>query len=129
MIANCLRYRFLFRVSMVFWPMKWVWVRPSNRLLFSVTLPKPIVCISYSSLVSCLIFKMIVIYFACLAVWGPFLIISPSSTLHNWQQEVARFVPDFKVVPYWGNPQVSFKFIPDRLILPFVCSTLFILSV
>ncbi|VVC24393.1 Helicase superfamily 1/2, ATP-binding domain,Helicase, C-terminal,P-loop containing nucleoside [Cinara cedri] len=38
-------------------------------------------------------------------VWGPFLIVSPSSTLHNWQQEIARFVPDFKVVPYWGNPQ------------------------
>lgn len=40
-----------------------------------------------------------------LAVWGPFLIISPASTLHNWQQEMARFVPVFKVVPYWGNPQ------------------------
>lgn len=39
------------------------------------------------------------------AVWGPFLIISPASTLHNWQQEMARFVPMFKVVPYWGNPQ------------------------
>lgn len=39
-------------------------------------------------------------------VWGPFLIVSPSSTLHNWQQEIARFVPSFKVVPYWGNPQV-----------------------
>ncbi|KAJ8983891.1 hypothetical protein NQ317_000927 [Molorchus minor] len=37
-------------------------------------------------------------------VWGPFLIISPASTLHNWQQEIAKFVPDFKVVPYWGNP-------------------------
>ncbi|XP_014251145.1 putative DNA helicase Ino80 isoform X2 [Cimex lectularius] len=39
------------------------------------------------------------------SVWGPFLIISPASTLHNWQQEMARFVPDFKVVPYWGNQQ------------------------
>lgn len=41
-----------------------------------------------------------------LAVWGPFLIISPASTLHNWQQELAKFVPNFKVVPYWGNPNV-----------------------
>ncbi|EFN75626.1 Putative DNA helicase Ino80 [Harpegnathos saltator] len=39
------------------------------------------------------------------SVWGPFLIISPASTLHNWQQEMARFVPVFKIVPYWGNPQ------------------------
>lgn len=46
-----------------------------------------------------------------LAVWGPFLIISPASTLHNWQQELAKFVPDFKVVPYWGNPNVSIKYV------------------
>ncbi|KAL8590096.1 hypothetical protein ACOMHN_034327 [Nucella lapillus] len=38
-------------------------------------------------------------------IWGPFLVIAPASTLHNWQQEVSRFVPDFKVVPYWGNTQ------------------------
>lgn len=37
-------------------------------------------------------------------VWGPFLIISPASTLHNWQQEMQKFVPSFKVVPYWGSP-------------------------
>lgn len=37
-------------------------------------------------------------------VWGPFLVISPASTLHNWQQEMERFVPDFRVVPYWGSP-------------------------
>ncbi|GBP42676.1 Putative DNA helicase Ino80 [Eumeta japonica] len=33
-----------------------------------------------------------------LGVWGPFLVVSPASTLHNWQQELQRFVPDFKVV-------------------------------
>ena len=38
-------------------------------------------------------------------VWGPFLVITPASTLHNWQQEVAKFIPAFKVVPYWGSPQ------------------------
>ena len=36
-------------------------------------------------------------------IWGPFLVIAPSSTLHNWQQEITRFVPDLKVLPYWGN--------------------------
>jgi DNA helicase INO80 len=36
-------------------------------------------------------------------IWGPFLVIAPASTLHNWQQEVAKFVPDIKVLPYWGN--------------------------
>ncbi len=29
--------------------------------------------------------------------WGPFLIVSPASTLHNWQQECTRFLPVFKV--------------------------------
>lgn len=37
-------------------------------------------------------------------IWGPFLVIAPASTLHNWQQEFTKFVPDFKVLPYWGNP-------------------------
>ena len=36
-------------------------------------------------------------------IWGPFLVISPASTLHNWQQEIAKFVPTFKILPYWGN--------------------------
>ncbi|XP_072030901.1 chromatin-remodeling ATPase INO80-like [Amphiura filiformis] len=48
-------------------------------------------------------------FFAHLAetqnIWGPFLVIAPASTLHNWQQECARFVPGLKTVPYWGNPQ------------------------
>ncbi|XP_076044329.1 chromatin-remodeling ATPase INO80 [Oratosquilla oratoria] len=37
--------------------------------------------------------------------WGPFLIVTPASTLHNWTGEIARFVPTFEVVPYWGNPE------------------------
>jgi len=36
-------------------------------------------------------------------IWGPFLVIAPASTLHNWQQEIARFVPQFKILPYWGS--------------------------
>lgn len=54
--------------------------------------------------------------------WGPFLVVAPASTLHNWQQECARFIPrlkvfleryminikiefTFQVVPYWGTTQ------------------------
>ncbi|WBW72842.1 SNF2 family ATP-dependent chromatin remodeller Ino80 [Schizosaccharomyces osmophilus] len=36
-------------------------------------------------------------------IWGPFLIIAPASTLHNWQQEITRFVPKLKCIPYWGS--------------------------
>ena len=36
-------------------------------------------------------------------MWGPFLIVAPSSTLHQWQQEVRQFCPKLKVLPYWGT--------------------------
>ncbi|KAG8532196.1 putative DNA helicase ino80 [Bacidia gigantensis] len=36
-------------------------------------------------------------------IWGPFLVIAPSSTLHNWQQEITRFLPGIKCLPYWGT--------------------------
>ena len=29
--------------------------------------------------------------------------VSPASTLHNWQQEITRFVPKLKALPYWRN--------------------------
>lgn len=35
--------------------------------------------------------------------WGPFLVVSPKATLHNWQQEITKFCPSLKVLPYWGN--------------------------
>ncbi|KAJ2715063.1 putative DNA helicase ino80 [Coemansia spiralis] len=38
-------------------------------------------------------------------IWGPFMVVAPASTLHNWQQELTRFVPEFKILPYWGAPK------------------------
>lgn len=43
-------------------------------------------------------------------IWGPFLVIAPASTLHNWQQEITKFVPTLKALPYWGN-------VKDRTVL------------
>lgn len=34
--------------------------------------------------------------------WGPFLVVAPNSTLFNWKNELTRFFPRAKVVPYWG---------------------------
>ncbi len=31
------------------------------------------------------------------------MIVSPSSTLYNWQQEFQRFCPGLRVLPYWGS--------------------------
>jgi chromatin-remodeling ATPase INO80 len=36
-------------------------------------------------------------------IWGPFLVICPSSTLHNWESEVKKFCPSLIVLPYWGG--------------------------
>jgi chromatin-remodeling ATPase INO80 len=46
--------------------------------------------------------------------WGPYLIVTPASTLHNWQQEFARFVPALRIIPYWGSVQ-------DRKVLRSTC--------
>lgn len=37
-------------------------------------------------------------------VWGPHLIVTPASTLHNWLQEIKRFAPKLNALPYWGDP-------------------------
>ena len=35
--------------------------------------------------------------------WGPFLVVAPASTLYNWKNEIVRFSPALKVLPYWGQ--------------------------
>jgi len=42
-------------------------------------------------------FILFYFYYQSQGIWGPFLVIAPASTLHNWQQEVARFLPRYKV--------------------------------
>lgn len=29
--------------------------------------------------------------------------VTPASTLHNWVNEISKFLPQFKILPYWGN--------------------------
>ena len=36
-------------------------------------------------------------------MWGPFLVVSPASTLPNWADELKRFAPQLKLLPYWGE--------------------------
>lgn len=45
-------------------------------------------------------------YLACeKGVWGPHLIIVPTSVILNWEMELKRFAPGFKILTYYGNPQ------------------------
>lgn len=41
--------------------------------------------------------------FETLKLKGPFLIVTPTSTLPNWVSELERFIPDFEVLKYYGN--------------------------
>uniref|UniRef100_A0A5B7AT52 Chromatin-remodeling ATPase INO80 n=1 Tax=Davidia involucrata TaxID=16924 RepID=A0A5B7AT52_DAVIN len=43
-------------------------------------------------------------------IWGPFLVVAPASVLNNWADEISRFCPDLKTLPYWGG-------LPERIIL------------
>ncbi|KAF3441996.1 hypothetical protein FNV43_RR15912 [Rhamnella rubrinervis] len=43
-------------------------------------------------------------------IWGPFLVVAPASVLNNWADEIGRFCPDLKILPYWGQA-------PDRTVL------------
>ncbi|KAF6152944.1 hypothetical protein GIB67_039651 [Kingdonia uniflora] len=38
-------------------------------------------------------------------IWGPFLVVAPASVLNNWADEITRFCPDLKTLPYWGGIQ------------------------
>lgn len=45
-------------------------------------------------------------YLACEHhIWGPHLIIVPTSVMLNWEMEFKRFAPGFKVLTYYGSPQ------------------------
>ncbi|CAL4922672.1 unnamed protein product [Urochloa decumbens] len=41
-------------------------------------------------------------------IWGPFLVVAPASVVNNWAEELIRFCPDLKILPYWG---------PERIVL------------
>ncbi|KAK5803856.1 hypothetical protein PVK06_031505 [Gossypium arboreum] len=38
-------------------------------------------------------------------IWGPFLVVAPASVLNNWADEISRFCPALKTLPYWGGLQ------------------------
>nr|XP_043609117.1 chromatin-remodeling ATPase INO80 [Erigeron canadensis] len=38
-------------------------------------------------------------------IWGPFLVVAPTSVLNNWADEIGRFCPALKTLPYWGGIQ------------------------
>lgn len=45
-------------------------------------------------------------YLACEHhIWGPHLIVVPTSVMLNWEMEFKKFAPGFKVMTYYGSPQ------------------------
>ncbi|CCJ29638.1 unnamed protein product [Pneumocystis jirovecii] len=43
-------------------------------------------------------------YLACeKGIWGPHLIVVPTSVILNWEMEFSKFAPGFKILTYYGN--------------------------
>lgn len=38
-------------------------------------------------------------------IWGPFLVITPASTIYNWENEFKKFLPEFETIVYYGSLQ------------------------
>ena len=38
-------------------------------------------------------------------IWGPHLIVVPTSILINWEIEFKRWCPSFKIMTYFGSPK------------------------
>lgn len=46
-----------------------------------------------------------IFFYKIVGIWGPHLVIVPTSILVNWEIEFKRWCPAFKIMTYFGSPK------------------------
>ena len=70
-----------------------------STLFGDVSLCKHVVIIRWK-------YKGPLLSFPRLRIYGDhFLVVAPTSVLNNWADEISKFCPDLKIIPYWGGLQ------------------------
>lgn len=117
---------------MAFWLMRWVWGKPSRPSPCSLTSPVRKVT-NLVRIFSVLFLHTTLVYLdhlfgvlriylyivaelrvfhvqllifcllTCAGNWGPHLIIVPTSVMLNWEMELKRWCPGFKILTYFGS--------------------------
>ena len=72
------------------------------------------VCMMGLTLLLCIeeciiIFWLILSFLQEKNIWGPFLVVAPASVLNNWADEINRFCPEFRILPYWGGERAVLR--------------------
>lgn len=94
----------MIRKQTVFWLTKWYSVERAVHRFAAFELICSLLMLAFQGLGKTIQTIALLAYLACYrGIWGPHLIVVPSSVVLNWETEFHRFFPGFKVLTYYGK--------------------------